>query len=101
MNLHTANNKFWETINNFVAPDGGGGGGSVTVDASLSSTSENPVQNKAIYAAIQNIGTVTVDDSLSSTSENPVQNKVIYAAIQDINTALSGVDTLIGSGVIE
>ena len=72
MNLHTANNKFWETNNEFVAPEGGGGGGTVTVDASLSSTSTNPVQNKAIYAAIQ-----------------------------DINTALTGVDTLIGSGVIE
>lgn len=72
MNLHTANNKFWETNNSFVAPEGGGGGGSVTVDASL-----------------------------SSTSTNPVQNKVVYAAIQEINTALSGVDTLIGSGVIE
>lgn len=71
MNLHTANNKFWETINNFVAPEGGGG------------------------------GSLTVDASLSSTSENPVQNKVIYAAIQEINTALTGVDTLIGSGVIE
>lgn len=100
MNLHTSNNKFWETINNFVAPEGGGGGGSVTVDTALSSTSTNPVQNKAIYAAIQGV-TVTVDSSLSSTSENPVQNKVIYAAIQEINTALSGVDTLIGSGVIE
>lgn len=71
MNLHTANNKFWETNNEFVE-GGGGGGGSVTVDAALSSTSTNPVQNKAVYAAIQ-----------------------------EINTALSGVDTLIGSGVIE
>lgn len=71
MNLHTANNKFWETNNDFV--EGGSGGG----------------------------GTVTVDASLSSTSENPVQNKAVYAAIQEINTALSGVDTLIGSGVIE
>ena len=73
MNLHTANNKFWETNNDFVAPEGGEGGG----------------------------GSVTVDTSLSSTSTNPVQNKVIYAAIQDINTELTGVDTLIGSGVIE
>lgn len=31
---------------------GGGGGGSITVDSSLSSTSENPVQNKAIYSAL-------------------------------------------------
>jgi len=72
MNLHTANNKFWEKNNEFVEGAGGGGGGSITVDTSL-----------------------------SSTSTNPVQNKVIYAAIQDINTELTGVDTLIGSGVIE
>lgn len=74
MNLHTANNKFWETENEFVAPEGGGGGGG---------------------------GSVTVDTALSSTSTNPVQNKAVYAAIQEINTALTGVDTLIGSGVIE
>ena len=30
----------------------GGGGGSVTVDSALSSTSENPVQNKVIKAAL-------------------------------------------------
>ena len=33
---------------------GSGGGGSVTVDSTMSSTSENPVQNKAIYSALQN-----------------------------------------------
>lgn len=32
-----------------------GGGGSITVDSTLSATSENPVQNKVIYAAIGNI----------------------------------------------
>ena len=31
----------------------GSGGGSVTVDASLSASSENPVQNKAIAAALE------------------------------------------------
>lgn len=35
----------------------GGGGGSVTVDAALSATSENPVQNKAIAAALDGKGT--------------------------------------------
>ena len=30
----------------------GGGGGSVTVDAALSASSENPVQNKAIASAL-------------------------------------------------
>ena len=72
MNLHTANNKFQETNNNFIAPDGSGGG-----------------------------GTITVDTALSASSTNPVQNKAVYAAIQELNSAISGVDTLIGSGVIE
>lgn len=61
-----------------------GSGSSVTVDAALSATSENPVQNKAIYSALQNISGGTpaiVDSELSSTSENPVQNKVIKAAL--------------------
>lgn len=31
---------------------GGGGGGSITVDAELSETSENPVQNKVIAEAL-------------------------------------------------
>lgn len=33
-----------------------GGGGSVTVDDALSETSENPVQNKVIKAALKNLG---------------------------------------------
>lgn len=36
-----------------VVTSGGGGGGSVTVDDEMSSTSENPVQNKVIYSALQ------------------------------------------------
>lgn len=38
---------------------GGGGGGSVTVDAALSASSENPVQNKIINAALNQKGTYT------------------------------------------
>lgn len=35
---------------------------------------------------------ITVDSALSSTSENPVQNKVIYAAIGDIEAALQAIN---------
>jgi len=35
---------------------------------------------------------ITVDTELSSTSENPVQNKVIYAAIGDIEAALQAIN---------
>lgn len=53
------------------------------IDDELSSTSENPVQNKIITAALENV-TIPVDDELSTTSENPVQNKVINQAISNI-----------------
>ena len=36
-------------------------------------------------------GGVTVDDALNATSENPVQNKVIYAVIGDIESLLSNI----------
>lgn len=36
-------------------------------------------------------GSVTVDTALSSTSENPVQNKVIYAAIGNIESLLASI----------
>ena len=99
------------------------GGASVTVDSSLSSTSTNPVQNKAVKAALDakqdkltagsgiiisgttisatgsGGASVTVDSSLSATSTNPVQNKVVKAALdakQDrmtIDSSLSATST--------
>ncbi len=35
---------------------GGGGGGSITVDDTLSATSENPVQNKTLYTLFTSLG---------------------------------------------
>lgn len=96
---------------------GGGGGVSITIDSSLSSTSTNPVQNKAVKAALDgkmpadqafktingqsikgsgNItiegggSSVTVDSSLSSSSTNPVQNKVVKAALDGKVDKVSG-----------
>lgn len=60
----------------------------ITVDSALSTTSENPVQNKVVTQAI-NKNKVTVDSSLSTTSENPVQNKVIAAALANITPSES------------
>lgn len=98
------------------------GATATTVDSALSSTSENPVQNKVINTALagkvdavsgkglssndftdaektklagiaEGATAVTVDSSLSGSSENPVQNKVI-------NAALAGkVDTVSGKGL--
>lgn len=60
----------------------------ITVDSALSTTSENPVQNKVVTQAI-NKNKVTVDSALSMTSVNPVQNKVIAAALANITPSES------------
>ena len=55
-------------------------GKTIDVDTELSGASENPVQNKAIKAyvddAVSHV-TIDVDSELSATSENPVQNKAV------------------------
>lgn len=69
-----------------------GEGATIEVDDAISDTSENPVQNKVIKQALDNIE-IDVDDALSDTSENPVQNKVITEALNnvhiDVDSALS------------
>lgn len=62
---------------------------SITVDAELSATSENAIQNKAVDAAVKKLqqqidagGSITVDSTLSTESENPVQNKAIAEEFQ-------------------
>ena len=45
----------------------------------------------SIDTALDNV-TIDVDSSLSPTSENPVQNKVIYATIGDLETILETLD---------
>lgn len=54
-----------------------------SVDASLSTTSANPIQNQAVANALTNnyVNKNSIDNALSSTSTNPVQNKVIKTAI--------------------
>lgn len=89
----------------------------VTIDAELSSTSTNPVQNKVIkealdgklsktetaaaaikdgagnnivdtYAKKTDITNITVDSSLSDTSTNPIQNKVVKTAIDTVTASI-------------
>lgn len=48
------------------------------------------VKQMASAIGALNNQTITVDSELSSTSENPVQNKVINTAIEELNTALNG-----------
>lgn len=93
-----------------------------TVDSAMSSSSENPVQNKVINAALNQkanasdlaaVATsgsyndlrnkptipaaVTVDSSLSSVSTNPVQNKVIKQALDQKQNTLTIDSAISGS----
>ena len=70
----------------------------IQIDNALSSTSENPVQNKVIKDALDQIvaGGVIIDNAISSTSENPVQNKIINTALQ-AREAISNKDDAIDS----
>ena len=55
------------------------------VDAEMSDTSTNTVQNKVIKKYVDDHDpNITVDDALSSTSTNPVQNKVVTSNLTDI-----------------
>ena len=78
------------------------------IDDSLSSTSENPVQNKVIQASLSQITTnfetlkkkvegIVIDDTLRGDSENAIQNKAVFAALTIVGTQISGVANDISS----
>lgn len=99
-----------------------------TIDSTLSGSSTNPIQNKAVYNALAGkqdkltAGTgisisgntisctvsggsggssITVDSTMSPTSTNPVQNKVIYSALQGKqNTLTAGTGISISGNTI-
>lgn len=55
-----------------------------TIDASLSSTSTNGIQNKAVYTALGNKldkSSYNVDTTLNNSSSNPIANSVVTAAL--------------------
>lgn len=86
----------------------------ITVDNQLSNQSENPVQNKVIKTALDEINNrldelqpspggndqtpITVDDYLSTESQNPVQNKVIANKVNNIENRISQIQIDGGSG---
>lgn len=56
----------------------------VTVDSEMSGSSENPVQNKAIYAVLQGKqDTLTIDTEPVSESGNPVSSGAVYTALSE------------------
>ena len=67
------------------------GGSSIIVDSAISSTSENPVQNKVIYAALndkQDTSNLVASISSSSTDTQYPSAKCVYDAIE--NNIISG-----------
>lgn len=67
--------------------------GLIVVDATLSSTSQNPVQNKVITAnlnalagKVDGIPIITVDTAWNATSNNPASSKAIESTISPIRT---------------
>ena len=104
------------------ARQSGGGGGSVTVDSTLSTTSQNPVQNRVITDALnekadtEDLATVATSGSYNDLSNKPTipsisglqtQNitdaggyfstDTVEAALQQLGAELDGVATLLAA----
>lgn len=75
---------------------GGGGGGSVTVDDTLSSTSENPVQNNVIKAALDDKAGLVGSPLVANTDLDTLANGVYYT--HTTSTIQSLVHSPIASG---
>ena len=71
----------------------------IVVDADLSATSTNPIQNKAVKSAIDALNTTVagklnktdyvVDAELSTTSTHPVQNKAVKSAVDTLTSSVN------------
>lgn len=69
------------------------------VDSALSSTSENPVQNKSVYEALEGKQAVlTFDTAPTENSTNPVTSEGIYQALQNISVDKA---TVAATGVVK
>ena len=75
---------------NEVNEHGGGGGGSVTVDSELSTTSENPVQNKVVTSAMRSKADIQTVSALAD-AVNGLDSDV--QSLQTAKTDKSYVDT--------
>lgn len=80
--------------------------GSMLVDATLSTTSQNPVQNKvitnqlnALAGIINGIPIITVDTVWNATSNNPASSKAIESTISPIRTTANAANAKAGSAL--
>ena len=62
------------------------GANKITVDTSLSSTSTNPVQNKVVNSAINNLNTLVGDTAVSTQIQNAIANKVDKVSGKGLST---------------
>ena len=96
-----------KTINNTSLLGSGNisiqGGGSVTVDSALSTTSENPVQNKVITGALNGkADTSSLSTVATSGSYNDLSNKPnIPTAISDLTNDSDFIETSSTTGLIK
>ena len=71
MELHAEHPVYWHDGTGIRLWTGTEGGSSVTVDSALSNTSENPVQNKVIYSALNGkVDTEHTEGTVTTTVEN-------------------------------
>lgn len=81
----TAKNNLVAAINE--AAQSGGGGGSVTVDSALSTTSQNPVQNRVITNALnEKVDSSDLAAVATSGSYNDLSNKPTIPSISGLQT---------------
>lgn len=74
-------------------------GSNITNSSGTISVTKDDVINALGYTP--GASTITVDSELSSTSTNPVQNKVIYAEIDDLKKFVSDGKTLVANAITE
>lgn len=60
----------------------------LSFDATPTANSTNPVTSGGVYTALQNVD-IDVDSALDDTSTNPVENRVIYAALENVQSKLT------------
>lgn len=68
----------------------------LVVDAALSKTSTNPVQNKVVAEALEKVKT-PVDDILSPTSNNPISNKAAADEFSKIGEKIQETAPVVGT----
>lgn len=87
--LETTNKSSLVEAINEVAESGGGGGGSVTVDSALSTTSQNPVQNRVITNALNGKANTSDIPSIGGLQSEQIADTGGYFVTDTVEGALA------------